>query len=84
MTPASDESFLSALPESQMYCETNIVESVARTRIEKARNLRQNPHMRISEIASDVGFQSLSQFNRAFEKVTGKTFSLHWNDERDS
>ena len=47
------------------------VEYVARTRIEKARNLLQNPHLRISEIAFDVGFQSLSQFNRAFKKVTG-------------
>ena len=50
----------------------NFVEYVARTRIEKARNLLQNPHLRVSEIAFDVGFQSLSQFNRAFKKVTGQ------------
>ena len=50
----------------------NFVEYVARTRIEKARNLLQNPNLRISEIAFDVGFQSLSQFNRAFKNVTGK------------
>ena len=50
----------------------NFVEYVARTRIEKARNLLQNPHLRISEIAYEVGFQSLSQFNRAFKKVTGQ------------
>jgi len=50
----------------------NFVEYVARTRIEKARNLLHNPNLRISEIAFEVGFQSLSQFNRAFKQVTGK------------
>jgi AraC-like DNA-binding protein/ligand-binding sensor protein len=50
----------------------NFVEFVARTRVEKARNLLQNPRLRVSEIAFDVGFQSLSQFNRTFKKVTGK------------
>ena len=49
----------------------NFVEYVARTRIEKARSLLQNPHLRVSEIAFEVGFQSLSQFNRAFKKLTG-------------
>jgi len=55
----------------------NFVEYVARTRIEKARNLLQNPNLRISEIAFDVGFQSLSQFNRAFKQVTGKAPSKY-------
>jgi len=51
----------------------NFTEYVARTRIEKARNLLQNPKLRISEIAFDVGFQSLSQFNRSFKKIAGKS-----------
>lgn len=50
----------------------NFVTYVMRTRIEKARNLLHNPNMRITEIAFEVGFQSLSQFNRAFKAVTGK------------
>ena len=50
----------------------NFVDYVGRTRIEKARILLENPKLRISEIAYDVGFQSLSQFNRAFRRVTGK------------
>lgn len=50
----------------------NFVTYVARTRIEKARNLLHKPNLRISEIAFEVGFQSLSQFNRAFKQVTGK------------
>lgn len=51
----------------------NFVEYVARTRIEKARNLLQNPNLRISEIAYEVGFQSLSQFNRTFKQVVGES-----------
>ncbi|MEQ1862160.1 MAG: helix-turn-helix domain-containing protein [Chthoniobacteraceae bacterium] len=50
----------------------NFVAYVARTRIEKARHLLQNPKLRVSEIAYEVGFQSLSQFNRAFKSFTGK------------
>jgi AraC-like DNA-binding protein/ligand-binding sensor protein len=49
------------------------IEFVARTRIEKARNLLQNPNLHISEIAFEVGFQSLSQFNRRFKKITGQS-----------
>lgn len=48
-------------------------EYLTRIRIEKAKNLLLNPHLRISEIAFEVGFQSLSQFNRAFRKVSGET-----------
>lgn len=51
----------------------NFVEFVARTRIEKARQLLMNPDLRISEIAFEVGFQSLSQFNRTFRRVTGES-----------
>ena len=51
----------------------NFVAYVARTRIEKARNLLHNPNLRISEIAFEVGFQSLSQFNRTFKKIVGES-----------
>jgi AraC-like DNA-binding protein len=50
----------------------NFVDYVARTRVEKARNLLLNPNRRVSEVAFEVGFQSLSQFNRAFKKVVGE------------
>lgn len=49
----------------------NFVEYVARLRIEKAKNLLHNPNFRISEIAFEVGFQSLSQFNRNFKRFAG-------------
>jgi AraC-like DNA-binding protein len=51
----------------------NFVDYVARTRFEKARDLLLNSNRRISEIAFAVGFQSLSQFNRVFKKLTGKS-----------
>jgi AraC-like DNA-binding protein len=51
----------------------NFVEYVARTRFEKACDLLRNPNLRISEIAFEVGFQSLSQFNRVFKKMSGKS-----------
>lgn len=52
---------------------TNFVEYVARTRYAKARALLRNLDLRISEIAFAVGFQSLSQFNRVFKKLSGKS-----------
>ena len=51
----------------------NFVEYIARIRFEKALELLQNTNKRISEIAFAVGFQSLSQFNRVFKKLSGKS-----------
>ena len=48
----------------------NFVDYVARIRVGKACDLLQNSNLRISEIAFAVGFQSLSQFNRVFKKLT--------------
>lgn len=51
----------------------NFVDYIASIRIEKARDLLQDRHLRISEIAFAVGFQSLSQFNRVFKKLSDKS-----------
>jgi AraC-like DNA-binding protein len=51
----------------------NFVDYVARTRVEKARNLLLDPSRRVSEVAFVVGFQSLSQFNRAFRRIAGQS-----------
>lgn len=51
----------------------NFVQYVTRTRTNKARVLLRDSNQRVSEIAFAVGFQSLSQFNRAFKKVTRQT-----------
>jgi AraC-like DNA-binding protein/ligand-binding sensor protein len=49
----------------------NFTEYVSRVRIEKAKNLLLNHNLRISEIAFEVGFQSLTHFNRVFKKFIG-------------
>ena len=51
----------------------NFVEYVARTRVGNARTLFLDPNRRVSEVAFEVGFQSLSQFNRAFRKIAGQS-----------
>jgi AraC-like DNA-binding protein len=51
----------------------NFVDYIARARTEKARELLEKSNLRISEIAFAVGFQSLSQFNRVFKKLTRKS-----------
>lgn len=51
----------------------NFVDYVARTRFEKACALLREPRLRVSEIAFAVGFQSLSQFNRVFRRLSGKS-----------
>src|ERR1051325_2491564 len=50
----------------------NFTEYVSRVRIENAKNLLLNPNLRISEIAYQVGFQSLTHFNRVFKKIAGQ------------
>jgi AraC-like DNA-binding protein len=42
-------------------------------RIEKAKHLLLNPHLRVSEIAHDVGFQSLTHSNRVFRQMVGQS-----------
>ncbi|HEY5043023.1 MAG TPA: AraC family transcriptional regulator [Verrucomicrobiae bacterium] len=51
----------------------SFTEFVSRTRIEKAKNLLLNRNLRVSEIAYAIGFQSLTQFNRVFKKITGQS-----------
>jgi YesN/AraC family two-component response regulator len=50
---------------------------LSRVRIEKAKNLLLNPNARVSEIAYEVGFQSLTHFNRVFKKVSGQSPSAY-------
>ena len=57
---------------------------VARVRLEDARTQLLNPNKRVSEVAYDVGFQSLTQFNRMFKRVFGQSptdFRNHLNSK---
>ena len=65
---------------SYYFCKTfkkvtgiNFTDYVARIRIEKSKNLLLNPNLRVSEIAFEVGFQSLTHFNRVFKKILGQS-----------
>ena len=58
------------------FCKTfkkvtgmNYTKYVTRIRVEKAKELLLNQNYRISEIAFEVGFQSLTHFNRAFRVI---------------
>jgi len=46
---------------------------LGRVRAEGARHRLLNPNVRISEVAFDCGFQSLTQFNRTFKRVFGQS-----------
>jgi AraC-like DNA-binding protein len=51
----------------------NFTDYVSRLRIEKAKNLLLNRNLRVSEIAYEVGFQSLTHFNRVFKRIMGQS-----------
>jgi AraC-like DNA-binding protein len=46
---------------------------LARVRVEKAKAMLLDRNRRVSEVAYDVGFQSLTHFNRVFRKVAGQS-----------
>ena len=50
---------------------------VGRARVEKTKQLLLNPNTRVSEAAYESGFQSLSQFNRVFRRITGEAPSAY-------
>ena len=51
----------------------NFVEYVAHTRFKEACRLLNDGELKISDIAFAAGFQSLSQFNRVFKRLSGKS-----------
>jgi len=55
----------------------NLTEYVSRLRIERTMELLPNPNLRISEIAFEVGFQSLTHFNRVFRQIVGEAPTTH-------
>jgi len=51
--------------------DMTLTEYVNRRRVEWAKRQLANPSARVTEVAFDVGFQSVSQFNRSFLKYVG-------------
>lgn len=54
-----------------------MTEFASRYRVERARKILQDPTLRISEVATMVGFTSISQFNRNFLKYAGEAPSRY-------
>ena len=50
-----------------------LTEHVNRQRIEWAKKKLLDREVRVTEVAFDVGYQSLSQFNRSFSKIVGES-----------
>ncbi len=50
-----------------------LTEYVTDRRVKIAENMLEKTSMRVADIAFEVGFQSLSQFNRCFHRITGLT-----------
>jgi AraC-like DNA-binding protein len=46
---------------------------VSHARVEKAKRLLMKPSSRITDVAYDVGFQSLSHFNRSFRRIVSES-----------
>ena len=62
------------------FCKTfkkatgiHFTDYLSRVRTERAKNLLLNRNLRISEIAYEVGFQSLTHFNRVFKRILGQS-----------
>jgi len=49
---------------------------LARLRVERAKQMLQDPNRRVSEVAFEVGFLSLPHFNRSFKRIAGTTPTL--------
>ena len=54
-------------------------EYVARSRVEEARELLCNRRLRMCEVAYGAGFQSLTAFHRAFQRVLGQSPTAYRN-----
>src|SRR5947208_7624486 len=51
----------------------NFIDYLSRVRVEKSKTLLLNPNSRISEAAFACGFQSMTNFNRAFRRIAGRS-----------
>src|SRR4029077_8698255 len=51
----------------------NFVDHLSRVRVEKSKTLLLNPNSRISEVAFACGFQSMTNFNRAFKRIVRRS-----------
>src|ERR1700751_5648200 len=51
----------------------NFIDYLSRVRVEKSKTLLLNPNSRVSEVAFACGFQSMTNFNRAFKRIVRRS-----------
>src|SRR6266403_1936626 len=51
----------------------SFIDYLSRVRVEKSKTLLLNPNSRISEAAFACGFQSMTNFNRTFKRIVGRS-----------
>lgn len=61
--------------------DLTLTDYINRCRIDWAKRELLRPEVRVSEIAYLVGYQSLSQFNRSFARITGTSPSIYRRDQ---
>jgi AraC-like DNA-binding protein len=55
------------------FAGINFTDYLSRVRVEKSKTLLLNPNSRISEAAFACGFQSMTNFNREFKRIVGRS-----------
>ncbi|GMK37571.1 hypothetical protein PCCS19_06250 [Paenibacillus sp. CCS19] len=51
----------------------NLSDFIDRCRVRKAKELLRDPHMKVRDVAAEVGYEAAHSFTRFFKKVTGVT-----------
>jgi AraC-like DNA-binding protein/ligand-binding sensor protein len=51
----------------------SFIDYLSRVRVEKSKTLLLNPNSRVSEVAFACGFQSMTNFNREFKRIVGRS-----------
>lgn len=51
----------------------NFIDYLSRVRVEKSKTLLLNPNSRVSEVAFACGFRSMTNFNREFKRIVGRS-----------
>lgn len=82
LSDVADEVYVSQWHLSKLLNKTtgqNFSELLNAIRMEKAAELLRDPHLRISDIAEQVGFVDLAHFSRVFKKVEGMSANEYRN-----
>jgi AraC-like DNA-binding protein len=87
--PLGEVARVAGLSEShfcRLFKETTdltLTDYINRCRIEWAKRELLRPEVRVSEIAYQIGYQSLSQFNRSFARITGTSPTAFRREQLD-